>query len=212
MNFKTQFMRFALLGMLLTFFVGSLAAQNAATSEKTKIKTGISLGLNYSNIIVEEVDNLVLHSEDALGFRLGIQSEIPLKGLFYFWPKAELSFNGGKINIGTDAEQTYKIMPINVEVAAHFSAKMKKSGFQPYCYAGPGYKIPIAKIEDSSTTFYSTKNDLAIDFGIGMDRSLSRFDIAPELRYSFGLLDVNSNPLLKSVNHHNISLIIHFKG
>jgi len=59
--------------------------------------------------------------------------------------------------------------------------------------------------------WYLNKTDFAIDFGIGFESSVKRFVFAPEIRFSYGLLNINENPVFQTLRYNNLSLILNFK-
>ena len=68
-----------------------------------------------------------------LGFRLGILADYKIYKSLSISPKAELSFNNGKINfINIDGSNTeYEIMPISLDFMAHFIFKKNNSKLSP---------------------------------------------------------------------------------
>ena len=191
----------------------SLFSQSENTLNEKQIKYGFNLGINHSNLI----NNATLPSNatlsNNLGFRLGILADYKIYKSLSISPKAEMSFNNGKINfINIDGSNTeYEIMPISLDFMAHFIFKKNNSKLSPYLFFGPNFKIPISKKTDN-TTAYSTNSDFAIDFGIGLDKSFTHFNFSPELRYSFGIMNINQHPSLQSLNFHNVSLVFNFLG
>jgi hypothetical protein len=89
--------------------------------------------------------------------------------------------------------------------------KMPREKHKPYFFVGPKVKIPLTK-QNTASTIYSGNTDLAIDFGIGLDNVFSQFNFSPELRYSYGLLNVNKNPTFRSIYSHSFSLVFKFLG
>ena len=87
--------------------------------------------------------------------------------------------------------------------------RVGNSKMSPYFFTGPCFKIPLYKKTNLSSDF-KTNPDFAIDFGIGLENKFKNFIFAPELRYSFGLLNINKNPNLQTLNFNNISLIFKF--
>lgn len=187
-------------------------SQSESTVDK-RMKYGFNLGINYSNLLDNEMLSSNASLSNNLGFRLGILADYKISKFLSISPKAEMSFNNGVINFNNiDGSQTeYEIMPISLDFMAHFIFKKNNSKLSPYLFFGPNFKIPISKKTDN-TTAYSTNSDFAIDFGIGLDKSFTHFNFSPELRYSFGIMNINQHPSLQSLNFHNISLVFNFLG
>lgn len=182
-------------------------------SDNNRVKLGFNLGINQSN----SQDNQMLPSNatlsNNLGFRLGVLADFPINKFLSISPKTELSFNNSKVNFtNIDGSNTeYEIMPISLDLMAHFVFKKQNEKWSPYFFLGPNFKIPVSEKSDNPTSF-STNSDFAIDFGIGLNRAFTHFHLAPELRYSYGLLNVNQNPSIQQLNFHNISLVFNILG
>jgi len=176
-----------------------------------RINFGFNLGANYT--IVHSQESLPNEAEisNGLGFNLGILMDYKVSKKFIFSPKVELSFNNGSINSkNSDGSfNSYNVLPVSVNVMTHFVYKLGNSG-SFYFLAGPNFKLPVFN-NSESTTDYGSNYDLAIDFGIGLEGALAYFIVAPELKYSFGLLDVNQNPMYRNINMHTISIVFSFK-
>lgn len=184
-------------------------SQTESDKDDSKFRFGFNLGANYSNLQSKEtLPNNAKISNDV-GFSLGLFMDYSITDNFIFSPKSELSFYNSSVVFSND-NSTYEIFPISLNFMTHFVYKIGNSKVVPYFFAGPNFKIPISKKPESSSEFY-TNSDFAIDFGIGLENRTKYFIFAPELKYSFGLLNINQNPTLQTLNFHNISLILNFK-
>jgi hypothetical protein len=198
-------------GLLISSF--AVFSQSDSNTIEKRLKYGFNLGINQSNVL----DNRKLPSNASLsnnlGFRLGILADYKISKFLSVSPKAEVSFNNSEVNFTNfDGSQTeYEIMPISLDFMTHFIFKRNNEKLSPYFFFGPNVKIPISEKNNNSTP-YSTKSDFAIDFGIGVDKPFTHFHFSPELRYSFGLLNINQNPSIQSLYFHNISLVFNFLG
>jgi outer membrane protein W len=188
-------------------------SQSESGVNEKRMKYGFNLGINYSNLLDNEMLPSNASLSNNLGFRLGILADYKISKFLSVSPKAEVSFNNSEVNFtNIDGSQTeYEIMPISLDFMTHFIFKRNNEKLSPYFFFGPNVKIPISEKNDNSTT-YSTKSDFAIDFGIGVDKPFTHFHFSPELRYSFGLLNINQNPSIQSLYFHNISLVFNFLG
>jgi len=197
---------------VLTSSLTSFSQDEGSFGEK-RVKYGFNLGVNYSNLLHKEAlpENASLSND--FGFRLGILADYRLSEIVSISPKAELSFNNSSVHFahtdGTSSE--YRVMPVSLDLMTHFVFKANREKLSPYFLFGPNVKIPISKRSDNSAEF-STNSDLAIDCGIGIDRAGTSFNFSPELRYSFGLLNVNQQPSVQSLRFHMISLVFNFVG
>lgn len=195
----------------LVICVYAVSAQNSANDSR-KLRLGFDLGMNYS----------LLHSNDpfadrtevynGMGARFGIVMDYSITQKLLFAPKAEFAFNncGVKFSGPDAATSAYKVYKTSVDLMAHMVFKPGTGKSALYLLAGPALRSPL-KFRSESQSTYTTKPDLAIDFGIGLLNQLKFFQLAPELRYSCGLLNISKHPSVESLNYHNISLILSFK-
>ena len=206
-------MKNVVFAIVLLFCSSTVFSQSSDSDNEKRLKYGFNLGLNYSNLLDDDKLPENASLTNNFGFRLGILADYSVSELFHISPKAELSFNNSKVSFTRidGSETDYKVMPVSLEFMTHFLFKDKKDKLSPYFYVGPNVKIPLS-IEDDNTTEFATGHDFAIDFAIGVDKSLAHFNFAPELRYSLGLLDVNQHPGIQTLNFHNISLVFNFLG
>lgn len=193
--------------IILLFVNESTKAQEEVKPETKKAIYGFNFGINRTSLDYESKNSIKENRE--VGFRLGILAEYKLSSNLFFSPKTELSFNQNLLEINESVE--YDVMPISTEIMAHFAYKFSGSELRPYILFGPNFKIPFGG-EEETTSEFKTSPDLALDFGIGFERNFKYFFFAPELRYSYGLMDINKNPLLNAVYLHNLTLVLNFKG
>lgn len=195
----------------LVFCVYAVSAQNS-TNESGKLRLGFDLGMNYS--LLHSNEPLADGSEiyNGMGARFGVVMDYSITQKLLFSPKAEFAFNKCGVEFsGTEAATSdYKVFKTSVDLMAHMIFKPGTGKSALYLLAGPALRSPL-KFRSESPSTYTTKPDLAIDFGIGLQNQLKFFQLAPELRYSFGLLNISKHPSVESLNYHNISLILSFK-
>ncbi|NOX47523.1 MAG: PorT family protein [Chlorobi bacterium] len=185
-------------------------SQTESDKDYSKFRFGFNLGANYSNLKSKETLPNNAKISNGVGFSLGVFMDYSITENFIFSPKSELSFYNSSVEFSNNDNSTYEIFPISLNFMTHFVYKIGNSKVVPYFFAGPNLKMPISKKPESSSEFY-TNSDFAIDFGIGLENRTKYFIFAPELKYSFGLLNINQNPTLQTLNFHNISLILNFK-
>ena len=175
-------------------------------------KYGFSIGVNQSLLTSNDLpDNVSLNND--LGIRLGLRGEFQLKGRFQFAPKIEISFNGSEAkHMQSDgSELVYAIAPVTLEFKPHFVCKLNEAKVTPYILLGPSLNIPLSPAQ-SGQLYIPTDTDVAIDVGIGFDRFLSHFNFVPELRYSYGLLDINQQAGFYPLYFHSVTLSLGFIG
>jgi hypothetical protein len=200
--------------LLFTIAIGSSCFSQVISSQENEILFGFSLGTNYSNIIIPEspIPNGGKLKNGA-GFQLGILMEAPLSERVSIVPRAELNFRGGQINFDNDPDglQTIHVMSTTIDAIVHFNFKVTRNKLSPYIVLGPNFSYELTPDNSTSTQFTSIPN-LSIDMGLGFNKALEYFGIAPEFRYSFGLFNVNGNPLMSTIYAHSITLALNFKG
>lgn len=185
--------------LLLT---GMVSAQDA---EKKRFTKGFNVGVNHANVLLQDATNGT-SVQNGTGFRMGLISSFAFSERISFDPKAELSFNTSTFWDGTEE---FAINPVDVELLGHLKVKTKKRGFSPYFIAGPNLKIPVAR--NSGTL--PTRQDVALDLGVGWDVPLGKkVRIAPELRYSIGLVNITESNSVHDLKFHNVSLLLNFSG
>ncbi len=195
--------------LLYSSIVFSQADNNTVN---TKIKYGFDIGTNYSILQAKETLPNNAKRVNGIGICLGSFLDYSFNDNFIISPKIQLSlYNSGvEFTHQDNSKSTYEVFPLSLNLMTHLSYKIKKRKHTPYLFVGPNLQIPISKRLHSSSTFYTAKN-LALDFGIGLENTMKSFIFAPELIYSWGLVNINQNPALQRLYFHNISLIINFK-
>lgn len=185
-------------------------SQTETKIENSKVRFGFNLAANYS--ILKYVELVPTNSEvvNGFGFQVGLLMDYSISKNFLISPKLEVSFNGASVEFFNSATPTYHVMPESANSMIHFVFKMGNNQMQPYILVGPNFKLPLQNKTKLGTEL-STNPDIAIDFGIGLDYSFQYFICAPEIRYSYGLRDVNRNPNLPALNMHSIALVLNFK-
>lgn len=205
-------MKTVILFMALVFCSFSILAQAENESEEGKFRFGFNVGTNYSMVNPVSTPKANYEISNGIGFNLGILMDYSVNENFIISPKSELSFHNSSLDFinPNDSRYTYNILPVSLNIMTHFKYKIAGKKHEPYILAGPNFKIPLSQNTNSDTGF-NTTSDFAIDFGIGLENKLKHFIFAPELRYSFGLLNINTNPALRSLNLHSILLVLNFK-
>ena len=193
--------------LLLLFTKGFCQGQDSTA----KIIFGFDVGLNYTNLQTKNVDP-AFNSENSAGFRIGVLMDMRLTNHLSFSPKAELSFYDSKIIVDKDPDgkETYHVNPVLMEFAPHVTYKFCSHKTSPYILFGLSYKVPITG--DKKIQYASMRSDIALDLGFGLDKKLQFFNIAPELRYSLSLTNLNSINNVGQLYFHNVTLVLIFKG
>jgi hypothetical protein len=175
------------------------------------MKYGFSLGLNHSNLQFTQPLTSTGTISNGLGFRLGALVDFKILDFLHILPKTELSFNASKIRFSntSDLQTDYDVMPMSLEIMTHFVFKKKNTKLSPYLFFGPNIRLSITEKAENTTT-YPTGSDFVIDFGVGLEKTFSRFNLSPELRYSYGWSNISRNPVIPGLQFHNLSLVFSF--
>lgn len=175
--------------------------------DKGKFATfGFDLGVNRSDLRFGETQMNGDAITNGFGYRLGVVSNLQFTKRFSLMPRAELSFNATKLDQNT---VSYEVNAVNLEFMAHFKYKFSKGKFSPYILSGPNLRVPL--FVDNSD-YVPTKQDVAIDAGVGFDFPLGSVKISPELRYSFGLTNISESNNFSDLKSNNIALMLIFTG
>lgn len=197
-----------LTSMLIWSVIG--LSQSDQNFNDGKFRFGFNVGANYSNLKSKEALENNSKIYNGVGYSFGMFMDYSFLKNFMVSPNAELAFN----NCGVESEKfissPYEIFPVSLNLMVHLAYRIGKGKIVPYIFAGPNFKIPAYKRPDTNYEFYTNK-DLAIDFGIGLETRIRNFIISPELKYSYGFLNVNNNPGVQLLYFHNISLTLNFK-
>lgn len=198
-----------------------LAATGFSQTETTnkKLTFGFNMGTSYSNIRAKKTNDVInMKISNGAGFNLGIILNYKMTPKLSFAPKAELTFNDNKVLLSRNNgdNETYQINPSTIDLCSHFTYVLSDTKLKPYIILGPSFKTPLITQKtslDKETPLPTNKSsNLTIDIGLGINKKLTYFDIAPEIRYSYGLVNLSGIQGLKNLNYHTISLIVNFKG
>lgn len=175
---------------------------------------GGGFGFNYSNL---KMDNPSEDLKYNSGIRLtaGAFANWKINDRFTLSPKLETAANRNKIEYTVDNvewKQAYYVMPITLNFITHFQINpfSQSQKIAPYFLIGPNVKKPLDVGFGNNQS--SNAVDVAIDVGIGFHKSFTQLNFMPEIRYSYGLRNVNDNPRYGAMYLHNIVLIFQFSG
>lgn len=177
-----------------------------------KFKLGVEVGPNISFF---SGDASFLNEESLTSFNYGITAEyklsekISLKSGVLFETKgntADRAIGNGAgdptIFEGVENKLKYTSFP--------FLLKYTTSGtYQFFTNAGPTFSLLN---KNNTESFVAAKDlDIAASLGIGLQRNINKHTLSFEIRYSKGMLDINSNmftDVLGTVNNNSINAIV----
>jgi len=126
------------------------------------------------------------------GFTVGILGELRLNRLLALRATPTLYFGQKRLWMheqvsGRDTTQVLKTAYISVPINIKFSAP-RYNNFRPYMVAGVAPSIDLSK--HTHRAIATKPFDCLVEVGMGCDIYLPFFKLNPELKFSFGLLDV----------------------
>ena len=152
------------------------------------------LGLDNNGYIDPETGQqwFADNDRDDLGFTVGVLGEWRLNQFFALRLVPSLYFGNKHVTFreqasGETQTQDIKSTYISIPVSIKFSAP-RFNNYRPYLLAGvnPVYDLTTKK----QGNLLMKKFDCYIEVGMGCDFYLPFFKLIPELKFSFGLLDV----------------------
>jgi hypothetical protein len=196
--------------------------QNLARYDFKKLHFGFTLGMNELNFNIKQNSStltndtlLTLLSNSQKGFNLGIVSNLRIGKYtdLRFIPTlvfGERHLNYGFIDSnGVSDEKIKQIESTLIDFPVYIKYKSERyNNFRTYVLGGIKYSLDIAsqdKIDDEGQEIVKLKkNDLMGEIGFGIDFYLEYFKFSPQIKLSYGILNLLSKDetvYTKSINH-----------
>tara|TARA_B100000767_G_C19714439_1_gene514284 strand:- start:8 stop:721 length:714 start_codon:yes stop_codon:yes gene_type:complete len=196
--------------------------QNLVNYDFKKLHFGFTLGINELNFNIKKNSNtltndtlLTLVSNSQKGFNLGIVSNIRIGDFtdIRFIPTlvfGERNLNYGFIDSNSiNKEIIKKIESTLIDFPIHIKYKSARyNNFRTYVIGGLKYSLDVAsqdKINDEGKKIVKLKkNDLMGEIGFGFDFYLEYFKFSPQIKLSYGILNILSEDetvYTRSINH-----------
>ena len=226
---------------IFAFFIWICTLSNAQVSQTWNLPNyddkllhyGFILATNYTRFITKHSQEFINRSDTiktitpvgSAGFTLGFIFNARMYDFFDFRITPSVGFyqrginyeffnNGKKINDIQTIESTFIELPLLVK---YKSERRKNVRF----YFIGGIKPAIStssKNRDQRPDKLRTQNfDLSIDYGFGLDKYYPLFKLAPEIRFSHGLLNMAVkdphiySQTIKSLTTHTVTLFFNFE-
>lgn len=194
---------------------------------------GITLGVNNANYKVTLDSVFIAQSQiekievgRGLGFNLGILSDMHLSNRFELRFIPTLSLGEKDLNYTVrhmDTLVNKKIESVYLEFPVHLKYKSRPyKDFRPYVIAGFKYSNDLqsnAGARKAENLIKVNRNDVALEYGLGVEMHLPLVIISPEIKLSYGLRNVlaqDPNLPYSAVIHRlrtrTILFCIHFEG
>ncbi len=177
-----------------------------------KLNYGIYLGIFKPILIspIELTENASI--ENGYGFSTGILMEYPFSHLISVSPKTGISFGDSKVKFLEDNIDDYFLMQFTFDLSIDFNIELSNSKTAPYFFIGAKYVYPFQN-NDLGLDELDDKSNYSLELGFGIEKLIvNKFIIAPELKYSNGLTNLNAHPKLTKLKYHSLSLLLNFKG
>ena len=183
-------------------------SQNLARYDFQKIHFGFTLGINELNFNLQKNANTIdndtlktIHTKSQKGFNLGIVSNLRLGKYTDLRFVPALIFGERHLDYGfTDSlsineNQIKKIESTMLDFPIYVKYKSERyNNFRVYVIGGLKYSMDIAsqdKIDDEGQEIVKLKkNDFMGEVGFGIDFYLEYFKFSPQIKLSYGLLNL----------------------
>ena len=183
-------------------------SQNLARYDYKKIHFGFTLGINELNFNLEKKANTItndtlktIHTKSQKGFNLGIVSNLRLGKYTDLRFVPALIFGERHLNYGfmdslnANENKIKKIESTMLDFPIYIKYKSERyNNFRAYVIGGLKYSMDIAsqdKIDDEGQEIVKLKkNDLMGEIGFGIDYYLEYFKFSPQIKISYGLLNL----------------------
>ena len=228
----------SLILILSLFFMLQASAQyNIYNDEARYLKRdfhfGISLALNSSNYKITLDSNYITqneileaHAQSNPGFSLGILSDLHISRSFELRFIPDLAFSDRSIRYKLSTTDTIPVKTIE-SVYLEFPVHLKYRS-RPYkdirLYVIGGFKYSIDMQSNASARLAENlikvvRNDIAAEYGMGVEFHLPLVIISPEIKVSYGLVNIlkpddnlNFSRVLGGLRARSIMFALHFEG
>ena len=215
--------------LILSVLLGTINAtaqrrkkpQNLMRYDYKILHFGFTLGINNLNFNIQKNPNTItndtlrtLHSKSQKGFNLGIVSNLRLSKYtdLRFVPALIFGerhlYYGFVDSLNSDDSRIKKIESTLLDFPIYIKYKSERyNNFRAYVIGGLKYSMDIAsqdQIDDEGQEIVKLmKNDLMGEIGFGIDFYLEYFKFSPQIKLSYGLLNLISQD--KSVYTQSIN-------
>ena len=194
---------------------------------------GVTMAINNSDFkyaldtnYMKQYNVLDVQSVKGPGFSVGIVSDLHLSKKFDFRFVPDLAFAEKDLNFTqrkNDTVANKKTESVYIDCPFLFKYKSKPyKDMRMYVISGLKYNIDLQSNADSRKADDQIKiiaNDVSLDYGFGFEFHLPMVTIAPEIKLSYGLMNVLKNDdkliysaVLKQLHSRMFMFSIHFEG
>jgi hypothetical protein len=197
-------------------------SQNLSRYDYEKIHFGFTLGINELNFNLQKNSNTItndtlktINTKSQKGFNLGIVSNLRLGKYTDLRFVPALIFGERQVNysfldsLNVSIDELKKIESTLLEFPIYIKYKSARyNNFRVYVMSGLKYSMDIAsqnEIDDEGQEIVKLKeNDLMGEIGFGLDFYLEYFKFSPQIKISYGLINLLSKDqtiYTQSINH-----------
>ncbi|MDX1349557.1 MAG: outer membrane beta-barrel protein [Putridiphycobacter sp.] len=195
---------------MLLLMVGSITAQTESTNRK-KFFYGFDLGMNHTHIQISK-DNSITSVQNDFGFRLGLIAGSSLTDRVRLTINPALSFHNNILFYKPESSMVHTAFGTSFDFSILGTYGLNShQNLSPYLTLGP--TIQISLIDPEFSNQFKDRPNIGIEFGLGCAIKLKAYTLVPELRYAYGLTNINSNPTIppsQVINFHSLKLVIGF--
>jgi hypothetical protein len=199
---------------LLLLILTSIVSNAQSVRRAGELYPGITLGINSTRFAAETInggDVKEVTVVNGLGYRLGLLGGWQMSRHFAVELNPSLAFNDSKLGITrTNYSQEAYGQSLMVECAVRGAYKWFWGKSLPFILGGTSYRLPLR--DANARVIQMAHGSLAADIGMGIEKHYRQFTLAPEVRYSHGLTNMQNIYGINSVKMHAIILSICLKS
>lgn len=146
--------------------------------------------INYNDSLKNINTNSILKVDFGLVYQLNINNTLAVR------PTLLAIFEGGKIAYEKySSRDNLNLSTISYSLSIPLILKRQLAKSQPYISFGPSFLYMLAQHEDAQNLMPLKAADLIGEFSLGIDLLSKRLKavISPEIQYSYGFLNLNSD-------------------
>ena len=177
---------------------------------KAQWEVGGLIDFNFASLNVNPGSSSEDYSS-RFGFGLGVVVDYPLTGQLDLHAEPMFLQKGGKIDI-TSEVVVFKLNYLEIPLMLRYTFEYDAS-FLPYAMAGPSIGLlTSAKYDNNEGTVQDEKDstkgiDLGVGFGGGVKLPHGNKTFFAELRYVFGLVDINKEANESTVKNRGLQVV-----
>lgn len=177
---------------------------NLPKYDRRLLHFGFTLGMNYTDIAVKNVDDIqnldsvyIVEPKGAAGFNLGIVTDLRLGEHFNVRLIPGISFVGRAMEYTLYEQDTLpvfyekKVNSVYLEVPLYFKFRSRRiNNWRVYIVGGGKFLYDMAtkeEVETDEIILKMKREDYTWDLGVGVDFYLEYFKLSTEVKMAFGL-------------------------